>query len=90
MIILPWISLVVSVCFIIWSVGWVSSFYNNVMFLSNNLVNCLVFGEQLNHSGQNYRGNNIWWIGFLTLVLNSLVICVNFILLVRFKDRKAG
>jgi hypothetical protein len=50
------------------------------MFAVNNLLNCLVFGEQLTHSGHNYRGNNVWWIGFMSFVLNCLAIGFNILL----------
>ena len=42
------------------------------MFIINNLFNCLVFGEQLTHSGHNYRGNYSWWTSlfiFLSFVI---------------------
>lgn len=47
------------------------------MFLSNNVLNCLIFGEQLTHSGHNYRGNSACWISFLSLGLNILAIGLN-------------
>jgi hypothetical protein len=50
------------------------------MFEVNNLLNCLVFGEQFTHSGQNYRSNHIWWANFLTLGLNILAIGLNILL----------
>jgi hypothetical protein len=60
------------------------------MFIVNNLVNCLIFGEQLNHSGLNYRGYHIWWIGLFTLILNVGAICANIILLVVYSNQPAG
>jgi hypothetical protein len=42
--ILPYISFTVSLCFVTWWFGWISSLYNTVLFAINNLLNCLVFG----------------------------------------------
>jgi len=68
---------VTSLSFVTWTMGWVSSLYNTVMFIVNNLINCLVFGEQLTHSGNNYRGNNVWWVSFVTMGLNFAAIGLN-------------
>lgn len=61
----------------LWVFGWISSLYNNVMYIVNNLFNCLVFGEQLSHSGNKYRGANMWWVSYLILLLNIIAIGAN-------------
>lgn len=38
------IQFIVSLSFALWFMGWISSLYNNLMFIVNNLLNCLVFG----------------------------------------------
>lgn len=66
--------------------GWVSSLYNNLMFIVNNLLNCLVFGEQASHSGANFRGTNMRWVSFLSLALNVVAIGLNILLVQTMKQ----
>lgn len=84
---LPVLQVVVSLCFVLWVCGWISSLYNNIMYIVNNLLNCLVFGEQLSHSGNKYRGTNMWWVSYLILLLNIIAIGVNIGLVVSMRMR---
>lgn len=47
------------------------------MFVVHNLMNFLVFGEQVSHSGYKFRGGNMWWVAYLMLGLNVGAIGVN-------------
>jgi hypothetical protein len=75
--IVPYLSLSISLLFVIWWLGWLSSLYNTIFFTINNLLNGLVFGEGINHSGHTFRGKRMWWTGLLGVVLNTVVIGVN-------------
>lgn len=77
----------VAIGFVLWIFGWISSLYNTMMFFINNIINCLVFGEQLSHSGNNYRGVNNWWVSFIILALNITSIGFNVLLLSVMKIR---
>lgn len=74
---MPYLLFVSSLTFVVWSLGWLSSLYNNLMFTVNNLFNCLVFGEEVIISGNNYRGNQMWWVSLLVFALNVLAIGTN-------------
>lgn len=73
----------VSVGFGLWVFGWVSSLYNTIIFFVNNILNGLVFGEQLSHSGNNYR-NHTWWVSLIILSFNIAAIGFNILLIALF------
>lgn len=74
---LPSLQVIVALSFLLWILGLISSLYNNIMFIINNLLNCLIFGEQITHSGNNYRGQHVWWVPFVILLLNVISIGAN-------------
>lgn len=75
--VLRYLVFVSSLAFVVWTLGWLSSIYNQLMFLVQNLLNCLVFGEDNTHSGGNYRGRVASRVAFITLALNVLAIGLN-------------
>lgn len=84
---LPSLQVIASLSFFLWLMGLISSFYNNLLFVVNNLFNCLIFGEQITHSGNNYRGHHVWWVPFLTFSLNFISIGANLALVLGMQSK---
>lgn len=75
--VLEYLTFISGLAFVVWMLGWLSSLYNTAMFLMQNLLNCLVFGEDNTHSGGNYRGRIASRAGLVSLGLNILAIGLN-------------
>ena len=76
---LIYINWVVSFVFITWFVGWLSSFYNTLMFFINRLLNGLLFGESLFViNGFGLRSAQSWWMGVAILVINLASIAITY------------